>query len=139
MYSIATTPIMLLLSLTGFPDVVISESTVNIRNGQLFSRFKCPSNNGTKVVCASDNATKVYNFSSREQCCANCHSFGWSWFNFIDNEDQTKNVGGECQLFDQKPKISAEKTRCSLYKVENAVLQNWLYLYCLAFRAVQIY
>ena len=116
MYSAAITWFELLIGLAALPDVVTSQPTVQIRNCQFFSRLKCP-NSGNKVVCAVGNPTMAYNLSSREQCCANCHSFGWNWFNFIDNEDQTKSVGGECQLFDQKPKKAVQKTRCSLYKV----------------------
>ena len=117
MFSITTTWFTLLLGLTTLPDVVISEPTVQVRNDQLYSRFMCP-NIGNEVVCASDNPTKAYNFSSREQCCANCNSLGWNWFNFIDNEDQTMPAkGGRCQLFDHTPKQVAKKTRCSLYKV----------------------
>jgi hypothetical protein len=120
MYSAASTWFKVLLGLAALPDVVTSQSNAQVRKGQFFTRLKCP-NLGNKVVCAFDNPTKAYNFSSREQCCVYCHSLGWSWFNFIDNEDQTKSAGGVCQLFDQKPKIVAPKTRCSFYTVRKKV------------------
>jgi hypothetical protein len=102
-------------------DVLISLDRFNInspntRNGQIFSRFKCQPDD--VVMCALDQPNKVLTFVTREYCLSTCHTgFHWSWFNHIAEEDLTKCMMGECQLYAQQPQNIGQKARCSLYKV----------------------
>ena len=103
----------------------ISINLPNVRNGQTFSRFKCRPNE--KVMCALDQPDKTLSFVSREYCCSTCHTgYRWSWFNHIADEDPTRTMIGDCQLFAKKPQNIGQHARCSLYKVVFNVCVNLL-------------
>ena len=99
----------------------------NVHNGQIFSRFKCQPND--VVMCALDFPNQTISFVTREYCLSTCHTgFRWSWFNHIADEDPTRCMMGECQLYAQQPQNIGQQTRCSLYKV--FFWRQW-YLMCL--------
>jgi hypothetical protein len=101
----------------------------NVRNGQIFSRFKCQSND--VIMCALDLPNQTISFVTREYCLSICHTgFRWSWFNHIADEDLTRCMMGECQLYAQQPQNIGQKARCSLYKVGGNVMAS---MKCLLF------
>jgi hypothetical protein len=88
----------------------------NMGNGQIFSRLKCQPND--TVMCALDQPNQTIRFVTREYCLSICHTgFRWSWFNHIADEDPTKCMMGDCELFDALPQTIGQQARCSLYKV----------------------
>ena len=111
-------PVILLLDLFTLVQClnINSQYSPNVQKGEIYSRFKCPINN--TVMCAVDQPNITLSFVTREYCGSTCHTgLRWSWFNHIADEDPTKCMMGECELFAQKPLNISQKTWCSLYKV----------------------
>ena len=107
---------LVLLDLFALFECLEMINSPNVVNGQIFSKFKCPANN--TVMCALDQPNKTLSFISREHCGSTCHTvLRWNWFNHIADEDPTRCMMGECQLFEKKPQNISQKARCSLYKV----------------------